>query len=119
LRRRSAGAARGHGGGGRGGPLWAGGGLLPAGGRLQSPPPRPPARGPGGALQGAPFGQESSFSRPADIDMPNDPVRLRAIRGLIERGHLSQILISHDICYLSRLVRWGGHGYGHIFDNVV
>jgi phosphotriesterase-related protein len=65
------------------------------------------------------FGQESSFYRLADIDMPSDAVRLRAIRGLIERGHLSQVLISHDICYRSRLVRWGGHGYGHIFTNVV
>ena len=64
------------------------------------------------------FGQESSFYRLADIDMPNDAVRLRAIRGLIERGHLGQVLISHDICYRSRLVRWGGHGYGHIFTNV-
>ncbi len=65
------------------------------------------------------FGQESSYYPLADIDMPNDAVRLRAIRDLIERGHLAQILISHDICYRSRLVRWGGHGYGHIFANVV
>lgn len=65
------------------------------------------------------FGQESSYYRLADIDMPNDAVRLRAIRGLAARGHLAQILISHDICYRSRLVRWGGHGYGHIFANVV
>jgi phosphotriesterase-related protein len=65
------------------------------------------------------FGQESSYYRLADIDMPNDASRLRAIRGLIDRGHLAQVLISHDICYRSRLVRWGGHGYGHIFANVV
>ena len=65
------------------------------------------------------FGQESSYYRLADIDMPNDAVRLRAIRRLIDRGHLAQVLISHDICYRSRLVRWGGHGYGHIFANVV
>jgi phosphotriesterase-related protein len=65
------------------------------------------------------FGQESSYYRHSDIDMPNDAVRLRAIRGLIDRGHLAQVLISHDICYRSRLVRWGGHGYGHIFANVV
>jgi phosphotriesterase-related protein len=65
------------------------------------------------------FGQESSYYRLADIDMPNDAVRLRAIRGLIGRGHLAQVLISHDICYRSRLVRFGGHGYGHIFANVV
>jgi phosphotriesterase-related protein len=65
------------------------------------------------------FGQESSYYRLADIDMPNDAIRLRAIRGLLDRGYLAQILISHDICYRSRLVRWGGHGYGHIFANVV
>jgi len=65
------------------------------------------------------FGQESSFYPLADIDMPNDALRLRAIRSVIERGHLAQVLISHDICYRSRLVRWGGHGYGHIFANVV
>jgi phosphotriesterase-related protein len=65
------------------------------------------------------FGQESSYYRLGDIDMPNDAGRLRAIRALIERGHLAQVVISHDICYRSRLVRWGGHGYGHIFANVV
>lgn len=65
------------------------------------------------------FGQESSYYRLADIDMPNDAIRVRAIRGLVDRGHLAQVLISHDICYRSRLVRWGGHGYGHIFANVV
>src|SRR5216683_3589120 len=65
------------------------------------------------------FGQESAYYRLADIDMPNDAVRLRAIRALVARGHLAQVLISHDICYRSRLVRLGGHGYGHIFANVV
>jgi phosphotriesterase-related protein len=65
------------------------------------------------------FGQESSFYRLADIDMPNDAVRLRAIRALIDHGHLAQVVISHDICYRSRLVRFGGHGYAHIFANVV
>ena len=65
------------------------------------------------------FGQESSYYRLADIDMPNDAVRLRAIRALIERGHLGRVVISHDICYRSRLVAFGGHGYGHIFANVV
>ena len=65
------------------------------------------------------FGQEQSFYALSDIDMPNDAVRLRLIRGLISRGHLERVVISHDICYRTRLSRWGGHGYGHIFDNVV
>jgi phosphotriesterase-related protein len=49
----------------------------------------------------------------------NDAERLRWIRRLIDRGHLDQIVISHDICYRSRLTRFGGHGYGHIFENVL
>ncbi|MCC7046749.1 MAG: aryldialkylphosphatase [Alphaproteobacteria bacterium] len=65
------------------------------------------------------FGVETAFYRLSDIDMPNDATRLRLIRELIARGHLDRIVISHDICYLTRLTRFGGHGYGHIFRNVV
>ncbi len=65
------------------------------------------------------FGQETSYYRLSDIDMPNDAQRLRHIRLLIEHGHLDRVVISHDICYLTRLTRFGGHGYGHIFRNVV
>ena len=65
------------------------------------------------------FGQESSYYRLADIDMPNDAGRLRWIRLLIERGHGDRVVISHDICYQTRLVAFGGHGYGHIFAHVV
>jgi len=65
------------------------------------------------------FGQENSFYALADIDMPNDAQRLRHIRTLIDHGHLDRVVISHDICYLTRLTRFGGHGYGHIFRNVV
>jgi phosphotriesterase-related protein len=65
------------------------------------------------------FGQESSYYGLSDIDMPNDATRLRLIRGLIEHGHLERVVISHDICYRTRLASFGGHGYGHIFRNVV
>jgi phosphotriesterase-related protein len=65
------------------------------------------------------FGQEQSYYALSDIDMPNDAVRLRLIRKLIERGHLDRIVISHDICYRTRLTKFGGHGYGHIFANVL
>ena len=51
--------------------------------------------------------------------MPNDATRLRLIRTLIEHGHLERVVISHDICYRTRLIRFGGHGYGHIFRNIV
>jgi len=65
------------------------------------------------------FGQESSYYGLSDIDMPNDATRLRLIRALIDRGHLDRVVISHDICYRTRLASFGGHGYGHIFRNVV
>jgi len=65
------------------------------------------------------FGKEASYYRIGNIDMPNDATRLRLIRALIAHGHLDRIVISHDICYRTRLTRWGGHGYAHIFENVV
>jgi predicted metal-dependent phosphotriesterase family hydrolase len=66
------------------------------------------------------FGQEQSlYSLDLKVDLPNDAARLRSIRRLIDRGHLEQITVSHDICYRTRLTQFGGHGYGHIFENVV
>lgn len=65
------------------------------------------------------FGQEASYYGLSDIDMPNDATRLKLIRGLIAAGHLDRVVISHDICYRTRLASFGGHGYGHIFRNVV
>lgn len=66
------------------------------------------------------FGWEETnyFPNPA-IDMPNDGMRLKWLRLLVDNGHLDQILISHDICTKGRLERFGGHGYQHIFANVV
>ena len=65
------------------------------------------------------FGIESSYYPFQDIDLPNDAMRLDAIRALIERGHSSQITLSQDICTKTRLNRYGGHGYSHLFRNVV
>jgi phosphotriesterase-related protein len=28
-------------------------------------------------------------------------------------------LVAHDICTKHRLVRYGGHGFGHILENIV
>src|SRR5258708_16100165 len=65
------------------------------------------------------FGQEHTYYGLSDIDMPNDGNRLKWLRTLIAHGHLERIVISHDICYRTRLTKFGGHGYGHIFENVV
>jgi len=65
------------------------------------------------------FGWETSYYPLANLNLPNDGVRLGWIRKLIDCGFLSQIVIAHDICQKTRLTRFGGHGYGHIFENVV
>jgi phosphotriesterase-related protein len=65
------------------------------------------------------FGMETTYYKWSDIDMPNDGVRVAALRRLQDRGHLHQIAISQDICYRTRLKQCGGHGYGHVFRNVV
>jgi len=65
------------------------------------------------------FGWEQSSYPMADIDMPNDAGRLKMIRALIDRGHLDRIVISQDVCTRTRLTRYGGHGYQHIFANVL
>ncbi|MEM8799519.1 MAG: aryldialkylphosphatase [Pseudomonadota bacterium] len=66
------------------------------------------------------FGQENSYYFMNEaVDMPNDAVRLKWMRKLVDRGQISQITISHDICYRTRLRKFGGHGYGHIFRNVI
>ncbi|WP_046866775.1 phosphotriesterase family protein [Microvirga massiliensis] len=65
------------------------------------------------------FGIESSYYPFALIDLPNDGRRLELIRAALAAGFGEQIVISHDICTITRLSRWGGHGYGHIPRDVV
>ena len=65
------------------------------------------------------FGWETSYYPMADIDMPNDAMRVNKIVRLAEAGHLDQVLVSLDIDTRSRLSRYGGEGYQHIILNVV
>jgi phosphotriesterase-related protein len=65
------------------------------------------------------FGFDGNYIPNPDVDLPNDARRTRLIRGLIDRGHIEQVVIGHDICLKSRLCRYGGHGYQHIFANVI
>jgi phosphotriesterase-related protein len=51
-------------------------------------------------------------------DMPNDLGRIKEIIDLIERGYLSQILVSHDIGMKVMLVSYGGWGYAHLLREV-
>jgi phosphotriesterase-related protein len=66
------------------------------------------------------FGIETSFfAQGHDVDLSSDGVRLGWIRSLIDAGHSERIVVSHDICQRTRMSALGGHGYGHIFRNVV
>jgi phosphotriesterase-related protein len=65
------------------------------------------------------FGIETSYYWFSDRDLPTDYMRVDYIRTLFARGHGAQIVLSHDICTKTRLVEYGGHGYGHMFRNVV
>ncbi|MBI4234537.1 MAG: phosphotriesterase-related protein [Chloroflexi bacterium] len=66
------------------------------------------------------FGQENSYYpfNPS-VYMPNDIQRMEQLAQLIAWGHLDQLVIAHDICMKIRLVRYGGHGYAHILENIV
>jgi len=65
------------------------------------------------------FGYEHAYWSFAPINMPNDGTRIDMMRRLVDRGHGAQLVISQDICRLTRLRSFGGHGYGHIFRNIV
>ena len=65
------------------------------------------------------FGNEGSYYPLADIDMPNDAQRLEYIKQMADSGYSDRIVIGHDIATKHRLVRYGGHGYGHILQNIV
>jgi len=52
-------------------------------------------------------------------DLPNDVQRIKEIKELIDMGYLEQILLSHDICYKTRLVTYGGEGYAHLLREVL
>lgn len=65
------------------------------------------------------FGQESSYYPLAPIDMPNDAMRINHLMHLMAAGYTAQLVIAHDICHKTNLVRFGGEGYAHILENVV
>jgi phosphotriesterase-related protein len=70
------------------------------------------------------FGREGYFQRShvggaRVVDIPNDAQRVDEIIDLIERGYLSQILVSQDMWTKAKRRRYGGWGYDHILRNVV
>ena len=66
------------------------------------------------------FGNESSHYPLADFDMPSDGQRMNVVKRTVdELGCADRIVLAQDICTRHRLIKYGGHGYGHIFENIV
>ncbi len=65
------------------------------------------------------FGIEVSKYWMGVADLPNDWMRLRAVRRLLDAGLGDRVVLAHDICTRARLQTLGGHGYGHLLRNVV
>ena len=65
------------------------------------------------------FGNEGSYYPLAELDMPSDAQRLDFIKRVADAGYSDRIVIGQDIFTKHRLARYGGHGYGHILENIV
>ena len=65
------------------------------------------------------FGNEGSYYPLAEIDMPSDAQRLDFMKCAAAAGYSDRIVVGHDIAHKHRLVKYGGHGYGHILENIV
>jgi phosphotriesterase-related protein len=53
------------------------------------------------------------------VDVPSDGERIKQIAFLLTEGHGSQIVVSQDVCFKSRLSSYGGAGYAHVVKYVV
>ena len=47
-----------------------------------------------------------------------DTERIALVKEMIERGYTKQILLSHDVCWKTLMVKYGGWGYAHISSNI-
>ncbi len=66
------------------------------------------------------FGLEQSlYVYNRSVDMPNDAARMDAIEWAISEGYGDRIVIAQDICHKNQLLKYGGHGYAHILQNIV
>jgi phosphotriesterase-related protein len=50
---------------------------------------------------------------------PSDEENARAIRALIDAGHIGRVLLSQDVFLKMMLTRFGGYGYGYILEHFV
>ena len=65
------------------------------------------------------FGWEVSHYPLSTLDMPSDAQRLDFIQLLLAEGYGDKVVVAQDIFAKHRTIKYGGHGYAHIIDNIV
>ncbi|XP_076229012.1 phosphotriesterase-related protein [Nomia melanderi] len=66
------------------------------------------------------FGNECSFYQLMPVvDMLSDAQRIDRVKLLQDDQKLHRVLLSHDIHTKHRLMKFGGHGFSHILNNVL
>lgn len=66
------------------------------------------------------FGTECSFYQlNPSIDMMSDAQRIERVKYFRDNKKLDRVLLSHDIHTKHKLIKFGGHGFSHILNNVV
>lgn len=66
------------------------------------------------------FGKECShYQYDPTIDMPSDAQRIQRVKALVDSGCEDRVLVSHDIVCKTDTACYGGHGYGHILENII
>ena len=64
------------------------------------------------------FGWEISNFPLSDMDMPNDAQRIQFIKRLVDEGYGDRVVVGQDMFGKHRLVKYGGHGFAHIIENI-
>lgn len=64
------------------------------------------------------MGTDQTFPGKGQRD-PSDVERIAGVCELLEKGYVSQLLLSHDTCTKMQLRKYGGYGYDHILTNIV
>ena len=64
------------------------------------------------------LGWETSNFSLAATDFPSDAQRIGFVKLLVDEGHGGQVLLGQDVCSKDKLVRYGGHGFAHLLENI-
>ena len=64
------------------------------------------------------FGGEEYFTSRNDAYFP-DKLRVDAVSALVEAGYAEQVVLSNEVAFKCNYEQFGGHGYGHLLENIL